>query len=167
MTDREAAAIYRSLAPRVLGYLRSQGVDDPEALCGDVFVGVARDLGRFEGDDDALRSWVFSIAHNRVVDASRRRARRPAEAGREVVDGDLDPVAPPAEPTDPALLAALAELTDEQREVLGLRFVADLSIEQVAELTGRSLGAVKAMQHRALDRLRSLLGDDPYPHGPA
>ncbi|MGE3075853.1 MAG: RNA polymerase sigma factor [Dehalococcoidia bacterium] len=62
-------------------------------------------------------------------------------------------------------LAALGELTPEQREVIHLRFVEDLPIHEVARLTGRSAGAVKSLQHRALRQLRSQLSPE-RPGGP-
>ncbi|HUS61021.1 MAG TPA: sigma-70 family RNA polymerase sigma factor [Acidimicrobiales bacterium] len=145
-----ATEVYRSLAPAVLGYLRAERAPEPEDLLGEVFLQVSRDLGRFDGDASALRSWVFKIAHHRLIDARRRAARRPVVASSEMPDRAGTAV---ADPVDPALVAALARLTDEQREVVALRFVADLSLEAVAELTGRSVGAVKAMQRRALDAL--------------
>jgi RNA polymerase sigma factor (sigma-70 family) len=150
----DAGQVYRSLAPVVLGYLRAQGSPEPEDLLGEVFLQVARDLRKFKGDDDDLRRWVFTIAHHRLIDDRRRRARRPQTA-----DTDLPDVAAQAPPDamDPELVAALADLTPEQREVLGLRFVADLPLEAVAKMTGRSVGAVKAMQHRALDQLARIL----------
>ena len=58
------------------------------------------------------------------------------------------------------MIAALATLSDEQREVVVLRFVADLPLEAVAKITGRSPGAVKAMQHRAMDNLRKAVSPD-------
>lgn len=139
----------------MLGYLRSQRVPDPEDVLGEVFLQVARDIGRFSGDDAALRRWVFSIAHNRSMDAHRRakRDRSTLEAevaeGRSAVGDDA-----PTEALDPELIAALATLSADQREVVVLRFVADLPLEAVAKITGRSAGAVKAMQHRAMDNLR-------------
>jgi RNA polymerase sigma-70 factor (ECF subfamily) len=151
---RTAADAYRMFAPAVLGYLRAQHVPEPEDVTGEVFLQVARDLQTFEGDDDALRRWVFTIAHHRMVDAHRRRSRRPAISGDEVPE---QPAKPPPEPMDPDLLAALDGLTEAQREVVVLRFVADLPIDAVARLTGRAEGAVKAMQHRALEHLSRLL----------
>ena len=68
-----------------------------------------------------------------------------------------------AEPLDPELLDALAQLTPDQREVLALRFVADLSLEDVARLTKRSVGATKALQHRALENLRAAVSPDEPP----
>jgi RNA polymerase sigma-70 factor (ECF subfamily) len=147
-----AADAYRVLAPAVLGYLRAQRAPDPEDLLGEVFLQVTRDLARFEGDEDAFRRWVFTIAHHRLIDARRLLARRP-----QLSDGDVPEVPAPADtaelPTDPELLSALDQLSPDQREVVVLRFVADLSLEQVAAVTRRRVGAVKALQHRALARL--------------
>ena len=148
--ERDAGQVYRRLAPAVLGWLRSQRAADPEDLLGEVFLHVAKGLRRFSGDDDALRRWVFTIAHHRLVDDRRRRARRPQEFGGEIPD--LRALEPP-DPVDPELVGALALLTPEQREVVTLRFVADLSLEDVARITKRSVGAVKAMQRRALEQL--------------
>jgi RNA polymerase sigma factor (sigma-70 family) len=152
---RLAAAAYRALAPAVLGYLRSQRVPDPEDVLGEVFLQVARDIGRFSGDAAALRRWVFSIAHNRSMDAHRKAKRNRSTLEAELTEERVPTATDgPAEPLDPALVAALATLSDEQREVVVLRFVADLPLETVAKITGRSPGAVKAMQHRAMENLR-------------
>lgn len=139
----------------MLAYLRAQRVGDPEDLLGEVFLQVARDINRFSGDAASLRRWVFAIAHNRVLDARRRAARRP-----QMTDGvvpDL-PSRPPPDPIDPALLQALESLTADQREVILLRFVADLSLDDVARVTKRKVGAVKALQHRGLENLGRHLG---------
>lgn len=152
-------AAYRVLAPRVLGYLRARGAAEPEDLLGEVFLQVARDAARFADWDDAeaVRRWVFTIARNRAVDAGRRRRRRPRPADAPVPEV----AAAPHPPTpDPELLAALAALTDDQREVVVLRFVADLPLEAVADVTGRPVGAVKSLQHRALEQLRRAVSRD-------
>jgi RNA polymerase sigma-70 factor (ECF subfamily) len=150
----EAADVYQRLAPAVLGYLRAQGAAEPEDLLGEIFLQVVRDVPRFRGDDAALRRWVFTIAHHRIVDARRRAGRRPAVDGGAVPDV----VAPsPPDPFDPELARALGQLTTDQREVVALRFVADLPIDTVAALTGRTATAVKALQHRALAALACCL----------
>lgn len=151
----DAGEAYRGLAPSVLGYLRGQGVPEPEDVLSEVFLQVARSLPRFRGDDDELRRWVFTIARNRAIDDRRRRRRRPVVADAEVPDA----AAPAPTAVDVELRAALARLTAEQREVVALRFVADLSIEEVAGITNRTVGAVKAMQHRALAQLARILED--------
>ncbi len=149
-TQGEAGAVYRELAPAVLGYLRTQGVAEPEDLLGEIFLQVARDLHRVRGDALDVRRWVFRVARNRVIDDARRRARRPARGGQVLPDRAGTEA---SEPFDPELLAALAGLTPDQREVIVLRFVADLPLEAVASITGRNVGAVKALQHRGLANL--------------
>ena len=151
----DAGDVYRALSPAVLGYLRAQRAPDPEDLLGEIFLQVARDIARFSGDDDSLRRWVFTVAHHRLVDERRRRARRPAAADDPLPDR---PANPAAEPVDPELIAALGQLTPEQREVVVLRFIGDLPLEAVARITKRKVGAVKALQHRALEQLARILG---------
>jgi RNA polymerase sigma-70 factor (ECF subfamily) len=150
----DAGDVYRTYAKGVLGYLRHQGVADPEDVLGEVFLHVARSLRRFHGDDEQLRRWVFTLAHHRIIDERRRQARRPVVADREVPDR----AAPPHEEAmDPELIAALGQLTPEQREVVLLRFIADLPVDVVASLTERSPGAVRALQHRAVGQLAKAL----------
>src|SRR5438067_2627337 len=129
---RSAGEVYSLLASAVLGHLRTQSVPDPEDVTGEVILQFARYLHRFKGDDDALRRWVFTIAHHRMVDSHRRRARRPAVVDLEVPE---QAAPPPEQPLDPDLVAALDGLTEAQREVVVLRFVADLPVEAVAKLT--------------------------------
>ncbi len=153
--DRAALeALYRWLAPAVLGYLRAQGGRDPEDLASETFVGMVRGLPTFQGDERAFRSWVFSIAHRRLVDQRRRLARRPEEP--------VDPgVMPETRGGDAELeavdrlgarwaLEAVSGLTDEQRDVLLLRVLGDVSVEDVARILGKSAGAVKSLQRRGL-----------------
>lgn len=139
--------VFRRLGPPVLAYLRAANSAMHEDLLSDVFVSVTRGLHKFEGDEAALRRWVFTIARNRLRDEHRRTAtRRAKHASAEVSKGSFET----PEPFDPALVAALQALTAEQREVVMLRFVADLSLEDVARMTRRSVGATKALQHRAI-----------------
>ena len=150
---RTPAAVYEQLAPAVLGFFRSQNMRDPEGLTGDVFVAVTEKLARFRGDDAALRRWVFTIAHHRRVDEVRRSGRRP-----ETLTDEPRPPATVDPPTfDPDLSEALHRLTADQREVLVLRYLADLPIAAVASITGRSQGAVKMLQARGLAALAELL----------
>jgi RNA polymerase sigma-70 factor (ECF subfamily) len=140
---------FREYAAPVHNYLRAAGVADSENMLGDVFVDVMRSLDRFRGDRDALRSWIFTIAHHRVVDEHRRTSRR----RRHLRSVPTEASVTHDDPMDPALVAALDTLTPDQREVVVLRFVADLSLEAVAALTDRAPGAVKSLQHRALRNL--------------
>jgi len=153
------ASIYRGLAPVVLGYLRSNGAPDPEDTMSEVFLQTARDLPRFEGDERQFRSWAFTIAHHRLIDARRSAQRRP-----------VDPVGEPPEPAPlPSSDAAeqalariglaevervLATLSDEQRSVLVLRVVGGLTVAEVAHALGKRPGAIKALQRRGLAAVR-------------
>ena len=86
------AAIYARLAPQVLGYLRASGAIEPEDTLSEVFLQVARDLPRFEGDERDFRAWAFTIAHHRLIDARRAAARRPADPVAEVPEPDTAPL---------------------------------------------------------------------------
>ena len=152
----DADTVYRDLAPAVLGYLHAQGATDPEDLLMDVFVAVVRDLDGVRGDSDAVRRWVFTIAHHRVVDQRRHRARRTRLRSVDVADRSVpDAMSMSA---DPDLIAALATLTPDQRDVLGLRVVADLPVVDVARILRKRPDAVKSMHHRALISLSQRLG---------
>ena len=162
MGERDAGLLYRTLAPAVLGYLRAQRVADPEDVLGEVFLHVARDVHRVRGDDEAVRRWVFAVARHRVIDEARRQRRRP----RIGPGPGPEPATAEGEPFDPVLLAALAALTPEQREVVVLRFVADLSLENVARVTHRRISAVKSLQHRAVANLVGILSPEPSAPAP-
>jgi RNA polymerase sigma-70 factor (ECF subfamily) len=151
--------LYRGYAPAVDRFLRARGVPDAEDLVGETFLRVVRHLDRFSGDEGDFRAWVFAIARNLVVDAARRNTRRPAEA---TPTGVLQSLAPAGDAEHEAMgtlgtaeaIRILSELTDDQRDVLLLRIIGDLSIAQVAEILGRREGAVKMLQARGLATLR-------------
>ena len=154
--------IYSQLSPAVHGYLRAQGADDPEGAVNDVFVRAFRGLAEFSGGPAAFRSWLFTIAHHLVVDQRRFASRRPRAVSfdrlPERLGGDSEDEAV-RRLTLSRLVAQLDLLTVEQRDVLLLRFVADLSLEEVAVAQGRSVGSVKAMQHRAIETVRRRLAE--------
>jgi len=159
-----AEQAYEQLAPAVRGYFRGRGAHDADDLTGDVFVSVTRGLGSFRGDATALRRWVFTIAHNRLVDEYRRSARDPHIWTAEVPDAPhVDLIGSDAPVGDDVLLSVLAMLGDDQREVVVLRFVADLSVKDVARIVGKQVGAVKMLQARGLERLNELLQEPPQP----
>ncbi|TQN43711.1 RNA polymerase sigma-70 factor (ECF subfamily) [Blastococcus colisei] len=160
--------LYRELAPSVTGYLRLHGALEPDDLASETFIGVFNGLSSFEGDEAALRAWVFTIAHRRLIDDWRRRSRRPelVDCGEEVLRGS---VGGDAEDDALAVLGSgavqemCAALPADQRTVLLLRILADLSVEQVASVMGRSAAAVKALQRRGLVTLRSELVQEVAP----
>jgi RNA polymerase sigma-70 factor (ECF subfamily) len=147
--------LLRPLLFPVRRYLQAQARDAADDLVDEVLLAVWEHLDRFAGTEAQFRSWVFTISHHRVVDHHRRR--------RETVS--LERVATWRAPDDTEtealarvgaheLRGALAALAPNQREVLMLRIVDDLSIEQTAARLGRSPGAIKALQHRAIEAVR-------------
>lgn len=147
--------LYREMSAPVAGYLRLQGATDPEDLTSEVFMGVFAGLGRFEGDEAGFRSWVLTIAHRRLVDERRRAPRRPEPVpdppdavGGHVEDDALGALG------DQWVREVCDRLPPDQRTVVLLRVVGDLSIDQVAEIIGRSPGAVKQLQRRGLEAVR-------------
>jgi RNA polymerase sigma-70 factor (ECF subfamily) len=155
-------AIWHQHSAAVVAYLRGRGVGDPEDVTSEVFLQVFGRIERFRGDETDLRTFIFSVAHARYVDDRRRVARRGVDV--ELVADHHDRPAPSAESDALAALATervkvlLAALAPDQRDVLLLRIVADLSLEQTADVLGKSVGAVKSLQHRGLAALRPILG---------
>jgi RNA polymerase sigma-70 factor (ECF subfamily) len=150
--------IYRALAGQVSSYLRWHRATDPDGLTNDVFAQVHRNLARFEGDEHGFRSWVFTIAHHRMIDDRRRINRQPrlhddlgVEEHMGLGDVEDDAFAVLAHDRVRDLLTVLSP---DQRDVVLLRIVADLSVEEVARMLDKREGAIKALQHRALAALR-------------
>lgn len=153
--------IYAELAGPVTGYLRSRGASDPEDLASEVFFHVARDIHRFEGDESKFRSWVFVITHRRLIDDRRANSRQP-----DTVDENADETDLPGGDVEEEVMAQLSEarmteilntLTDDQKQVLALRILGDLSLEETASVMRKRVGAIKSLQHRALLSIKAKL----------
>ena len=133
--------LYGGLAPIVFGYLRADSAPDPEDVLSEVFLQVARDISTFDGPEQGFRSWVFTIAHHRLIDARRHSARRPVELSPEPPElgGGANDAAEEALARIGVeqVQRVLSALSDEQRAVLLLRVLADMSIEDVAKALGK------------------------------
>jgi RNA polymerase sigma-70 factor (ECF subfamily) len=157
------ATIYRDLQPSLLAYLRAVEARDAEDLASEVWLGVARNLQRFEGDEPAFRGWVFTIARRRVVDLRRQRGRRQTEPAPveelAAVPGVADTEADAIDALDAdAVRRRIVELLPpDQADVVLLRIVGGLDTRQVADVLGKRPGAVRVLQHRALRRLAKAL----------
>jgi RNA polymerase sigma-70 factor (ECF subfamily) len=152
-------ALYEDVAPALARYARASSVADPEDLVGDVFLRAVRTLQRFDGGRRAFRAWMFAIARNAVVDDARKRVRRRTEPLPAHVLAEIGPVGDAEEEAMRAVAegrvrAAMASLTADQRDVLLLRILGDLTVDEVASVIGKRPGAVKALQARGLERLR-------------
>jgi RNA polymerase sigma-70 factor (ECF subfamily) len=156
------AVLYRDLQPPLLRYLQVQEAAEADDLASEVWLDVAAGLSRFEGDETSFRRWFFTIARRRVLDCRRQRSRRrtdpvppPAFAelqGSHDVEGEVLAAISTRE-----ALAHIAALPAAEAEVVALRVIADLDAKSVAAITGRTPGAVRVLQHRALKRLKDIL----------
>lgn len=160
------SVVYRTYASQVLGYLAARGVEDPEAAMQEVFLSVLPRLDTIHGGTAGLRTFIFSVAHARMVDDHRRQSRTPAKLPFEP---ELDQREDSSAETDALerispreVMGLLDGLPQDQREVLALRLVAGRTVEQTAEAMGKSAGAVKQLQRRALGKLRELSAVKEY-----
>ena len=158
--------LYATYAPAVAGFFRMQRADEPEDLTSEVFIGVLRNLHNFTGDEPHFRSWVFTIAYRRLADARRSGSRHPS---LQPLDGE-DPIDPADVEADVDQLLATrrirslcATLPPAQRDVLLLRLVARMTVDEVAEVIGRSRGATQALQRRGLAAVTSVIEREGVP----
>jgi RNA polymerase sigma-70 factor (ECF subfamily) len=152
--DRHFDGIYRYLFSRV----RHQA--DAEDLTEQVFVKMVDSISRYRPTGVAFSSWLYRIAHNLLVDRYRRPSRETLELSPELRDSR--PQADPARMAQNSedrrrLLLAMQRLTPEQQQVISMRFIDGLEIEEIARLTHRREGAIHSMQHRALASLYRFL----------
>lgn len=161
------AGLYDAYAPRLRRFLRHQlgDADVAEELLQRTFVKMIEALPRYRSRGLPFGAWLFRVARNAVID--HRRTSHPAaslDAAAEQAATRGDPVVAAERHQDQAVLrAALDRLPADQREVLVWRFFADLSPAETAGLMGRSNGAVRALQHRALAALAVLLAEAGAP----
>jgi len=162
--------LYHDLAGQLTGYLAGSGALSPEDVASDTLLQVVRDLHRFTGDEPAFRSWVFTIAHHRLIDQRRKDLVRPSDATERAA---LERHAP-SDTMDKELserfaldtvMPLLDLCTNAQRDVLLLRYIGDMSLQDVAEIIGKDYNTVKALHRRGLDMLRSKLFATAYPNG--
>jgi RNA polymerase sigma-70 factor, ECF subfamily len=167
---REPAAVtrvYTAYAPALFRFFLAAVGDRPTAedLTSDVFKSAIEDLPRFRGPVEALGGWLFRIARHDLSDYRRRQARnlvQPLDDRLEeaaLASGVMDPEELALDRVEgDRVLAALRQLTSDQREVLLLRMAANLTAPEVAGILNKSTDAVKALQHRGLASLARLLG---------
>jgi RNA polymerase sigma-70 factor (ECF subfamily) len=135
---------------------------DAEDIAGEVFLKALESLDSYEERGVPMQAWLFKIAHNKVVDHLRKASKRKTV--------DIDSVVINTE-TDPSAIAevnieiervkkAMEQLTQEQKEVLSLRFFGEFASKETASIMGKSDGAVREMQRAAIEKLRTLLASD-------
>lgn len=152
------AGLYQAHQPRLLRYLRAQHRTDAEDIASETWLDAARNLNEFSGSEDQFRGWLFTIARRRLIDHRRRDGRRPStptddSARLETLSASAETEAFEGALGDEAARQLVESLPADQAEIVLLRVVAGLSVEQVATVTGRKPGTVRVMQHRALAHL--------------
>lgn len=160
--DRDTlGGIYDEFHPLLYSYIyrRVGDVELARDLTADVFRRFLQATAKGNGPNDQLRAWLYRVAHNIVVDHYRGRKNQRIQPLEESLVSDhapLDSVAEHRLQCD-AVRLALGQLTAEQQEIIALKFLEGLTNDEVAHITQRSVGAVKALQHRALAALRRKL----------
>jgi RNA polymerase sigma-70 factor, ECF subfamily len=156
---------YAGLILRYL-YVRTREQESAQDLTQEVFVRVIKGIGGFEyRGEKSFLGWLYTIAGNVLIGQARRKRAisTPLDDNMEVVDprgqeavlSVFDRV---------SLMHAMSQLTGDQQQVLTLRYFGDMTNQEIAASTGKTEGAVKALQHRALQALQQILereGGDP------
>lgn len=154
--------LFSAYAGAVTGYARMQGMADPEDTASETFISVLQSIRSFSGDEAAFRSWLFTITHRRIIDQRRRDSRRLHVVRDEPRDQRSD------DDTEGEVLGAAStervrqlcnQLVPDQRDVLLLRLVGGLTIDEIAAQIDKTPGAVKALQRRGLGALRRILAE--------
>jgi RNA polymerase sigma-70 factor, ECF subfamily len=156
------AAIYDAFADPIFRYVsfRIRSPEDAEDLTDQVFLKMIEALPAYDDRGLPFAAWLYRIARNLIVDRYRRSAREPLglSEGLEARGEGADPFADAAVTLDrEAVRVALGSLTEDQRQVVVLRFIEGWDVDEVAAAMGRKPGAVHALQHRALHALHRVL----------
>ncbi|NJN66958.1 MAG: sigma-70 family RNA polymerase sigma factor [Chloroflexaceae bacterium] len=160
--DGEAFGIlYERYLERVYRYIayRTANTVVAEDLTSEVFLNAWKSIERYEDRGYAFSTWLLRLAHNEVTDYYRTRRNDTSLPETDVHVSHLPGPDDFAELKDDqvALLRAVRQLPDEWRQVILLRFVEGLPFDEIAVIVGKSSGACRVIQHRALARLRELL----------
>jgi len=155
--------LYTLYFPRVYRYIlaRMGNTYDAEDLAEEVFMRVLEAIGRFQWREAPFSAWLFRIAHNAVI--SQRRKENARGRSAPLTDGLAMDSAGPDELVENRLalnqiMDAAQRLPDAQRQVIALRFAAELSVAETARAMGKGEGNVKVIQHKAISKLREILG---------
>lgn len=155
--DKHYEHIYR------YAYRRLATKEQAEGVASESFCRLLDAFKNGKGPSDGVRYWLYCVAHNLIVDIYRKSDRDPLPLFEKVIS-DWDPL-----PEEMLLLEqkqarvrwALTQLTEDQQQVLELKFMEELSNKQAAKILGKTIGAVKSLQHRGLASLERFLEQAP------
>jgi RNA polymerase sigma-70 factor (ECF subfamily) len=160
------AVLWNELHPRLLRFLRGLDPSAAEDVEADTWLSAARDLRTFHGDDRQFRAWMFTIARNRLIDCRRREARRRSVAVSPEVLGERPAADDPAGlaldvvRADAAVARVRSYLPRDQAEVILLRVLGGLEVDEVAAIVRKRPGNVRVLQHRGLRRLAERIAEE-------
>ncbi len=164
LEDGALTSLYQVYYPKVYNYafLQLGDVQAAEDLASDVMVKILESLKDYRFRGAPFAAWVFRIARNRLIDYHRRRRRhRVVELSETVVSAEAGPQTMAERALHRGQIqTALQHLTEEQRQVIVLRFIEGFDNASTARILGRNKGAVKSLQHRALLSLRRILAPE-------
>ncbi|HVP04594.1 MAG TPA: sigma-70 family RNA polymerase sigma factor [Dehalococcoidia bacterium] len=161
--EKALSELYLTYFPRVYRYIlaRTGNSHDAEDLAEEVFMRVLEAIERFQWREAPFSAWLFRIAHNAVISQRRKDTAR-GKSG-PLTDGLPVDSAGPDELVENRLalnevMEAAKRLPDAQRQVIALRFGAGLSVAETAQAMGKGEGNVKVIQHKAIAKLREMMG---------
>jgi RNA polymerase sigma-70 factor (ECF subfamily) len=158
------AEIYELYQPAVFRYVyyRVADVATAEDLTSTVFTRLVEKIDSYRHRGRPLLAWIYTIARNAVSDHHRRAGRsKLVPLDERLLDDSSDvELAVQRRLTKSRLAAAMTELTEEQRQVVMLRFIEGMTCKEVGRMLDKSTGAVKALQHRGLAALARILGPE-------
>jgi RNA polymerase sigma-70 factor (ECF subfamily) len=162
--EAKLASLYEEYYDRIAryAYVRIGDKSDAEDLAGEVFLRALESLKSYKERGVPMQAWLFRIAHNLVVDYFRKAAKRkkvPLETVQ--IESGTDPAAAAEKNIEiERVTTAMEQLTQEQREVLNLRFFGGLTSKEAGNVLKKNDGAIREMQSAAIRRLRQLLNPE-------
>jgi RNA polymerase sigma-70 factor (ECF subfamily) len=163
LDSQAVTAVYNQYFPEVFRYIRYRLGDDmlAEDISSEVFFCLLKAVKSRRGPALNLRAWLIGTAHHMIIDHLRREHRHPSQAISDVLESDGPG---PSEQVEGRLASrnlhlALIQLTEDQQQVLALRFGQGYSLEETAAMMKKKINAVKALQFRALNALQRVIGE--------
>lgn len=163
---RAVADIYEKYFPSVYQFVRLhvESTHSAEDIASEVFFRLVDNIGKSNGPQKTLRGWLFQVARNEIYRQHGKRRKMPTTTLEEWVPASDDVEAEFAQRAGiDRVRKALQMLSSEQQEVLILRFAEALSLEETADMMGKSVSAIKSLQFRAVESIRRILGQSGQP----
>ena len=162
--EAQLAELYEEYYDRITryAYVHIGDRNDAEDIAGETFLRALKTLDSYQERGVPMQAWLFKIAHNLIVDYLRKKTKIKIQA--------ID-ISPLADDEDPTVMVekkvqlekvkkAMINLTDDQREVIGLRFLGGMTSREVAQVMNKNDGAVREMQRAAIEKLRNILANE-------